>query len=103
MSAGPPPKKPPAKPVAAPPPPPPAPPKAADQIEKGVARTAMDKVGSKVGAPPSGQAPDKSYEVHAPPPDLPDHHGIKDAERLKVVFSATQQQAERQWLDKLQA
>jgi hypothetical protein len=104
MSAGPPPKKPGAKQAApAPPPPPPPPPKAADQLDKGPQRATMDKMGSKAGpAPGTAPAVEKSYEVRAPQ-NLDPNHGVKDAERLKIVASATQQQAERQWLEKLQA
>ena len=61
----------------------------------------MDKVGSKVGPPPTAQ--ERTFEVRAAPADLPDNHGVKDAERLKHVTSPTLVQAERQWLEKLQA
>lgn len=59
----------------------------------------MDKMGSKVGAKPT----DITYNVAAAPADLPPNHGVKDAERLKIVVSPTLVQAERQWLEKLQA
>ncbi|MCC6807895.1 MAG: hypothetical protein IT381_10760 [Deltaproteobacteria bacterium] len=105
--SGAPPKKPPPKPgakAAAPPPPPepPPPPKPADQIEKPRAFSAMDKIGSKAGPAPSAQ--DKTYEVLAAPAAPPADHGVKDAERLKIVSRGpTLVQAERQWLEKLQA
>jgi hypothetical protein len=63
----------------------------------------MDKVGSKVGPPPTA-IPEKNYEVLAAPEVLAADHGVKDAERLKIITRGpTLAQAERQWLEKLQA
>ena len=78
-------------------------PKPLDQVEVGAKRSAMDKMGSKVGPPPTA-IQEKVYEVLAAPEILAADHGVKDAERLKIITRGpTLAQAERQWLEKLQA